>query len=148
VNEATMYVPGTDGQKMSKSYGNYINIFLPEKELKDIINKNIITDATTLEDPKDPNANSICALYELIAGSAEAAALHEKLIAGNFGWGHAKKELLGAILTRFEIERKNYFEYISDFTSLENILRQGGEKARVTASNTLDRVRKNLGYSG
>jgi tryptophanyl-tRNA synthetase len=86
-------------------------------------------------------------LYELIAGSAEAAVLREKLLAGNFGWGHAKKELLGAILTRFELERKNYFEYISDFSSLENILRQGGEKARVTASNTLDRVRKNLGYS-
>jgi tryptophanyl-tRNA synthetase len=86
-------------------------------------------------------------LFELIAGSTEAAVLREKLMAGNFGWGHAKKELLGAILTRFEAERKSYFEYISDYSSLENILKQGGEKARVTASNTLDRVRKNLGYS-
>jgi tryptophanyl-tRNA synthetase len=147
VNEATMYVPGTDGQKMSKSYGNYINIFLPEKELKDVINKNIVTDATKLEDPKDPNANSISALYELIAGASEAAVLREKLLAGNFGWGHAKKELLEAILSRFETERKKYFEYISDYSSLENILKQGGEKARVTATSTLDRVRKNLGYS-
>jgi tryptophanyl-tRNA synthetase len=86
-------------------------------------------------------------LYELIAGSAEATALREKLLAGNFGWGHAKKELLEAILTRFEAERKNYFEYISDYSSLENILKLGGEKARITAAHTLDRVRKNLGYS-
>jgi tryptophanyl-tRNA synthetase len=115
--------------------------------LKDVINKSIVTDATKLEDPKDPNANSITALYELIAGANEAAVLREKLLAGNFGWGHAKKELLEAILSRFETERKKYFEYISDYSSLENILKQGGEKARVTASNTLDRVRKNLGYS-
>ncbi len=147
VNEATMYVPGTDGQKMSKSYGNYIDIFLPEKALKDVINKQIVTDATALEDPKDPNANAICALVELIGGAAFSATIKEQLMAGGYGWGHAKKELLGLILDRFSKERAAYAELIQDKTTLNQILLQGAEKARSTAQATLGRVRKNLGYS-
>ncbi|MFM7619830.1 MAG: tryptophan--tRNA ligase [Bacteroidota bacterium] len=147
VNEATMYVPGTDGQKMSKSYGNYIDIFLPEKALKDVINKQIVTDATALEDPKDPNANAICALVDLIGGPAFSATMKEQLMAGGYGWGHAKKELLGLILDRFSQERAAYTELIQDKATLNQILLQGAEKARSTAQATLSRVRKNLGYS-
>ncbi|MFM9422524.1 MAG: tryptophan--tRNA ligase [Bacteroidota bacterium] len=147
VNEATMYVPGTDGQKMSKSYGNYIDIFLPEKALKDVINKQIVTDATALEDPKDPNANAICALVELIGGTTISSTMKEQLMAGGYGWGHAKKELLGLILDRFSKERAAYTELIQDKATLNQILLQGAEKARSTAQATLSRVRKNLGYS-
>lgn len=147
VNEATMYVPGTDGQKMSKSYGNYIDIFLPEKALKDVINKQIVTDATALEDPKDPNANAICALVDLIGYPAFSASMKEQLMAGGYGWGHAKKELLGLILDRFSKERAAYTELIQDKATLNQILLQGAEKARSTAQATLSRVRKNLGYS-
>jgi tryptophanyl-tRNA synthetase len=147
VNEATMYVPGTDGQKMSKSYGNYIDIFLPEKALKDVINKQIVTDATALEDPKDPGSNAICALTELIGGQEVSGQMKQNLVAGGYGWGHAKKELLGLILDRFSKERSAYSELIQDKTTLNHILLKGAEKARVTAQATLGRVRKNLGYS-
>ncbi len=146
LNESTMYVPGTDGQKMSKSYGNYINVFLSEKELKDVINKKIATDSTALEDPKDPKSNSIQALYSLIASPEEAAELETKLRAGNYGWGHAKKDLLQAIVTRFEKERELYNHYMSNKHLIEEKLQFGAEKARVVANEVLGRVREKLGY--
>ncbi len=146
LNKDTMYVPGTDGQKMSKSYDNFINIFLPEKELKDVINKKIATDSTALEDPKDPNANSICALMQLIAGDAVTQELRDKLTAGGYGWGHAKKDLLGAILDRFKNEREQFNQWMSNPDELNAVLKQGAEKARHVASATLQRVREKAGY--
>jgi tryptophanyl-tRNA synthetase len=146
LNKDTMYVPGTDGQKMSKSYDNFINIFLPEKELKDVINKKIATDSTALEDPKDPNANAICALMQLIAGDAVTQELRDKLTAGGYGWGHAKKDLLGAILDRFKNEREQFNQWMSNPDELNAVLKQGAEKARHVASATLQRVREKAGY--
>lgn len=146
LNKDTMYVPGTDGQKMSKSYDNFINIFLPEKELKDVINKKIATDSTALEDPKDPNANSICALMQLIVGDAVTQELRDKLTAGGYGWGHAKKDLLGAILDRFKNEREQFNQWMSNPDELNAVLKQGAEKARHVASATLQRVREKAGY--
>ncbi len=146
LNKDTMYVPGIDGQKMSKSYDNFINIFLPEKELKDVINKKIATDSTALEDPKDPNANAICALMQLIAGDQTAQELRDKLTAGGYGWGHAKKDLLGAILDRFKNEREQFNQWMSNPTELNNVLKQGADKARTVASATLQRVREKAGY--
>jgi len=146
LNKDTMYVPGTDGQKMSKSYDNFINIFLPEKELKDVINKKIATDSTALEDPKDPNANAICALMQLIAGDAVTQELRDKLTAGGYGWGHAKKDLLGAILDRFRNEREQFNQWMSNPTELNQVLKQGADKARTVASATLQRVREKAGY--
>ncbi len=146
LNKDTMYVPGTDGQKMSKSYDNFINIFLPEKELKDVINKKIATDSTALEDPKDPNANAICALMQLIAGDAVTQELRDKLTAGGYGWGHAKKDLLGAILDRFKNEREQFNQWMSNPDELNAVLKQGAEKARQVASATLQRVREKAGY--
>ena len=146
LNKDTMYVPGTDGQKMSKSYDNFINIFLPEKELKDVINKKIATDSTALEDPKDPNANAICALMQLIAGDAVTQELRDKLTAGGYGWGHAKKDLLGAILDRFKNEREQFTQWMSNPDELNAVLKQGAEKARHVASATLQRVREKAGY--
>jgi tryptophanyl-tRNA synthetase len=146
LNKDTMYIPGTDGQKMSKSYDNFINIFLPEKELKDVINKKIATDSTALEDPKDPSANVISALIRLIAGDTAADELNQKLLAGGYGWGHAKKDLLQAILTRFEKERAAFDHWISHPDELNEVLMQGAAKAKVVAQNTLKRMRNNLGY--
>lgn len=146
LNKDTMYVPGTDGQKMSKSYDNFINVFLPEKELKDVINKKIATDSTALEDPKDPNANAICALMQLIAGEQTTQELRDKLTAGGYGWGHAKKDLLGAILDRFKNEREQFNQWMSNPAELNNVLKQGADKARTVASATLQRVREKAGY--
>ncbi len=146
LNKDTMYIPGTDGQKMSKSYDNFINIFLPEKELKDVINKKIATDSTALEDPKDPSANVISGLIRLIAGDTAADELNQKLLAGGYGWGHAKKDLLQAILTRFEKERAAFDHWISHPDELNEVLMQGAAKAKVVAQNTLKRMRNNLGY--
>lgn len=146
LSKDTMYVPGTDGQKMSKSYDNFINIFLPEKELKDVINKKIATDSTALEDPKDPNANAICALLQLIAGEAAANDLRDKLTAGGYGWGHAKKDLLGALLDRFKNEREQFNHWMSNPEALEDVLQEGAAKARLVAQATLGKVRERLGY--
>jgi tryptophanyl-tRNA synthetase len=146
LSKDTMYVPGTDGQKMSKSYDNFINIFLPEKELKDVINKKIATDSTALEDPKDPNANAICALMQLIAGDQPTQELRDKLTAGGYGWGHAKKDLLAAILDRFKNEREQFNHWMSHPEALEEVLQEGAAKARLVAQATLGRVRERLGY--
>lgn len=146
VNKQTMYVPGTDGQKMSKSYGNYINIFLPEKELKDVINKKIVTDASALEEPKDAENSVVYQLHKLVAPEAESAELKRKLEAGGYGWGHAKKDLLGAVLDRFSKERQSYQELMSSLPELERHLLAGAEKARSIASKTLGRMRDRLGY--
>ncbi|MBL7943897.1 MAG: tryptophan--tRNA ligase [Flavobacteriales bacterium] len=142
----TMVIPGTDGQKMSKSYGNFIDVFLPEKELKDVINKKIVTDATPLEAPKDPDSSIIYKLYKLIAPPAASELMREKLTAGGYGWGHAKKDLLEGILERFSNERSAFNRYMSDEAEMERVLQEGAQKARVIAENTMARVRKRLGY--
>jgi tryptophanyl-tRNA synthetase len=141
-----MLILGTDGEKMSKSRDNFIDIFLPEKELKDIINKKIITDATALEDPKDPNSSTVYALYQLVATSQKAQEMRAKLLAGGYGWGHAKKDLLEAILTRFSKERELFNQYTNNTNELDKILEEGAEKARRVAKATLSRVRGACGY--
>lgn len=146
INVETQYIPGTDGQKMSKSYGNYINVFLPEKDLKEVINKKIITDATPLEEPKDAEGSVVYKLYKLVAPATDAATLKSKLEAGGYGWGHAKKDLLEAILARFAEERKTYTHYMLDKQELDLRLHEGAEKARITATATLQSVRAALGY--
>jgi tryptophanyl-tRNA synthetase len=146
VDKNTMYVPGTDGQKMSKSYGNFINIFLPEKQLKDVINKKIVTDATPLEDPKDAEGSVVYKLFKLVAPEAESLEMKSKLVTGGYGWGHAKKDLLGAILTRFENERAAFDRFMGDKAELDNQLSIGASKAKAVAHSTLSRVRSVLGY--
>lgn len=146
VNKETMYVPGLDGQKMSKSYGNFINIFLPEKELKDLINKRITTDATALEDPKDAEGSVVYQLYKLVAPTGDAEEMKRKLEAGGYGWGHAKKDLLEALLGVYSKEREAYMHFMNDRAELDHQLRIGAEKARSVATATLTRVRSVLGY--
>ena len=144
LQEETKYVPGTDGQKMSKSRGNIINIFLPEKELKKQI-MGIETDSKSLEEPKDPETDKVFALYELIATTAETETFRQKYLAGNFGYGHAKTELLNLVLARFANERELFNYYMNNLPELEEKLQQGADKAKVIAKETLAKVRASLG---
>ena len=144
LQEDTKYVPGTDGQKMSKSRGNIINIFLPEKQLKKQI-MSIETDSTPLEDPKNPDTDKVFALYELIATPEQTEILRQKYLAGNFGYGHAKTELLNLILERFKTEREKFEYYMNNLPELDEKLAEGAEKTRKIAAETLKRVRESLG---
>ncbi|MGZ5262268.1 MAG: tryptophan--tRNA ligase [Kaistella sp.] len=144
LQEDTKYVPGTDGQKMSKSRGNIINIFLPEKELKKQV-MGIETDSKSLEEPKDPETDKVFAIYKLIASPEETAILEQKYLAGNFGYGHAKTELLNLILTKFAKEREVFSYYMNNLAELDEKLQQGADKTRIVAAETLKRVRESLG---
>lgn len=144
IQENTKYVPGTDGRKMSKSIGNTINIFLPEKQLKKQV-MSIETDSKSLEEPKDPTTDKVFAFYELIATPEQTEVLRQKYLAGNFGYGHAKKELLQLILDRFAKERETFNYYMAHLDELEEKLQQGAAKTRPIAHNTLNRVRESLG---
>lgn len=146
VQEHTMLVPGTDGEKMSKSRDNYIDIFESDKELKKSINKKIITDATPLEDPKDPDSSAIMALYKLVASDAQSMDLDRKLRAGGYGWGHAKGDLHQAILEKFSEAREKYHYFMENKTAIDHVLATGAEKARSVAKKTLERVRNKMGY--
>lgn len=145
IEEEVMTIPGTDGQKMSKSYGNIIDIFLPDKELRKQI-MTIITDSTPLEEPKNPDTDNVFAIYKLIATPEETEALKQKYLAGNFGHGHAKQELYELIVRKYAKEREAFDHYMNNLDDLEKKLSQSEEKARVIARNLLGKVRKKLGY--
>lgn len=145
IEEQVMTIPGTDGQKMSKSYGNIIDIFVSDKELDKQI-KAIVTDSTPLEAPKNPDTDNTFAIYKLLATEEQQQALRAKYLAGNFGYGHAKKELFQLIVEKFRKEREAFNFYMSNPDELDKKLEQGEAKARVIAHQTLDRVRKKLGY--
>jgi tryptophan--tRNA ligase len=144
LQENTKYVPGTDGNKMSKSRGNIINIFLPEKELKKQV-MSIETDSTPLEEPKNPDTCKVFTIYSLIGTEDKTQALREKYLAGNFGYGHAKTELLNLILETYAKEREIFAYYMGNLPELEKKLQEGAEKTKKVAQETLQRVRKSLG---
>lgn len=145
ISESVMVIPGTDGQKMSKSYNNYIDIFLPEKELKKNINT-IITDSTPLEAPKNPDTCNVFKLYSLVGNPEQTAQLRSKYLAGNFGYGHAKQEFLKLILEKYAEERKLYDYFMNHPDELETRLSEGEAKAKVIARGYLNRVREKLGF--
>lgn len=145
ISEEVMTIPGTDGQKMSKSYGNIIDIFLPEKELRKQV-MSIVTDSTPMEEPKNPDKDNVFALYQLLATPEQRTQLRNKYLGGNFGYGHAKQELYELILTKFKAEREAFNFYYGNPSELEKKLEQGEAKARVIANEVLARVRKKLGY--
>lgn len=146
IDETVMTVPGTDGQKMSKSYGNTIDIFLPEKQLKKQV-MSIVTDSTPLEDPKDPDHDVVFSLYSLLASDSDVQAMRENYQGGNYGYGHAKKALLGLILDEFKSEREQFDYFMRNPRELDEILKEGEEKARKVITGVLDKIRKKLGYS-
>jgi tryptophanyl-tRNA synthetase len=145
IDERVMVVPGTDGQKMSKSYNNYIDIFLPEKDLKKVV-MNIVTDSTPLEQPKNPDSCNVFALYKLLAGENQVAEMRKKYLAGNYGYGHAKTALFEVIMEKFKQERQSFNKLMSDKSLLEQKLQEGAEKARDVAQRVLKRVRSKLGF--
>lgn len=143
-DERVMLVPGVDGEKMSKSRNNIINIFLPEKELKKQIGS-IVTDSTDINDPKDPDTCLVYKLYKLIASAEETEIMASKLRAGGYGYGHAKADLLNAILVHFAEPRRIFDHYINDTPALEKQLKTGEEKAAAIANEKLKQVRDKLG---
>jgi len=145
IDESVMIIPGVDGRKMSKSYNNFINIFLPEKELKKVV-MSVVTDSTPLEDPKNPDTDNVFALYRLMATAEQTKDLREKYLAGGFGYGHAKTALFELILDRFRNEREAYARYMGDRGLLDSELNKGADKARAIATPVLNRVRSAMGF--
>jgi len=145
IREDIMIIPGTDGEKMSKSRRNYINIFLPEKELKKQI-MSIQTDSTPLEAPKDPDSCNVFRLYKLLASEVQSAEMAERYRAGNYGFGHAKTALYELILEKFAEPRQKFTYYMQHLEEIDAILGKGAEKAAVVAQQTIKRVREKLGY--
>ena len=145
IQEATQYVPGTDGEKMSKSKNNIIDVFLPEKKLRKQI-MGIKTDSTPLEDPKDPENCNVFALYSLLANPAQTEALKQQYLAGGMGYGHAKQALFELIIETFEEPRKRYDYYQANPAEVTIALTKGAKKAREIAHEVLLRVRNKIGY--
>lgn len=146
VNESTMYVPGTNGGKMSKSQDNTIDILAEPSAIKKVINKQIVTDATPLEDPKDPDSSVVYQLYKLIASESDAEQMASSLRAGGYGWGHAKKALLEAIVEGFAPQRERFNHLMSNREEIDAALSIGAEKARIVAREVLNRTRTKAGY--
>ena len=145
VDERVMIIPGTDGQKMSKSYNNFIDIFLTDKKLRKQI-MGIQTDSTPLEEPKDAENCNVFKLYKLLATEVQSLELKGKYEAGNFGYGHAKQELFELICDKYKTEREKFNYLMENKNILDEDLAKGAEKARVIAREVLQRVRKNIGY--
>lgn len=145
IQEDAMLIPGTDGEKMSKSKNNDINIFLPDKQLRKQI-MGIKTDSTPLEDPKDWRICNCFAIYSLLASQEEITAMKQNYEQGNYGYGHAKQALFELILSKFKIQRERYAYYMNHLDEIDNALAVGAKKAQVVANEVLARVRAKLGY--
>ena len=137
-------VPGTDGQKMSKSYGNTIEIFAEGKALQKTV-MNIVTDSKTVAEPKDPESSNVFALYSLFATDEERAALAARYRAGGMGYGEAKKALLEKIDTYFKSAREKRKQLAQDPQAVEDVLKQGAQRARAEARQTMALVREAVG---
>lgn len=145
ISEEVMIVPGLDGQKMSKSRNNFINIFLPKKQLKKQI-MSIQTDSTPLEEPKNPDSDNVFALYKLIASPEEVKEMRENYLKGGYGYGHAKTALLNKVLEKYGDAREKFDYFTNHPAELDEFLEIGAEKARKVADSTLKRVREKLGF--
>ncbi|MBE6390872.1 MAG: tryptophan--tRNA ligase [Lentisphaerae bacterium] len=137
-------VPGVDGQKMSKSYNNTIPIFGKEKEIKKQV-MSIVTDCKGLEEPKDPENCNVVALFKLFANEAEVEEMKAKYRAGNYGYGHAKKELFDKMWSFFEPMRKKREELAANLDYVDEILRKNGIRAREEAEKLMSQVRRAVG---
>ncbi|MBG6131538.1 tryptophanyl-tRNA synthetase [Aquimarina sp. EL_43] len=145
VQKETMYVPGTDGSKMSKSKGNIINLFLPDKKLRKQI-MSIETDSTPLEEPKDPDTCNLFALYKLIATVEQQEEMRKNYQGGNYGYGHAKQAFYELLIEKFASERERYAYYMDNLNEIDEALAIGAQKATAIADTVLARVREKVGY--
>ena len=145
VQEETMYVPGTNGAKMSKSKGNLINLFQTDKQLRKQI-MGIQTDSTPMEDSKDPSTDNVFALYKILASQPQIEEMSANYLAGNYGYGHAKQALYEVIVNKFEAPREKFNYYMNNLNEIDDALALGAEKAKKVADGVLERVREKLGY--
>ncbi|TCP28092.1 tryptophanyl-tRNA synthetase [Tenacibaculum skagerrakense] len=145
IQEHTQLVPGIDGEKMSKSRDNVINIFLSDKQLRKQIMK-IQTDSTPLEEPKNPDTDNVFALYKLLGSEAQIAEMRANFEGGNYGYGHAKQALYELIIDKFADVRAKYNHYMENKHEIDEALTIGAEKARKVAKEVLQRVRAKVGY--
>jgi tryptophanyl-tRNA synthetase len=146
IQKDSMLVPGTDGEKMSKSRGNFIDIFQADKPLRKQI-MSIETDSTPLEDAKNTDTCNVFALYQLIATHEQIASMRANYATGGYGYGHAKQALYEVIVARFEQERTRFNHFMENKHEIDAALEAGAVKARVVANATLARVRAKLGYN-
>ena len=145
IDTRVMIVPGTDGQKMSKSYDNCIDIFLNDKLLRKQIMK-IKTASLSLEDSKDPEGCNVFNIYKLLANEDQISLMRQRYKDGNYGYGDAKQELFELICDKFKTQRERYNYLISNTEIIEKELQKGADKARIIADQVLNRVRSNIGY--
>jgi tryptophanyl-tRNA synthetase len=143
IDEAVMTIPGIDGLKMSKSLNNYIDIFLNEKELLKVVKK-VVTDAKSLEDPKDPETDNVFKLFSLVAKHEEIEEMRVNYLAGGYGYGHAKNALHAVLVREFAEEREKFEYYMNHIPELEQKLQEGEAKAEVIAKATISRIRKKM----
>ena len=144
IQESTAIIPGIDGQKMSKSYDNFIPLFAEEKQIKKRV-MSIVTDSTPLESPKDPGKCNVIALYKLVAEKNEIESIEQKYKNGGYGYGHAKKALLEKILEYFSQFRQKYQQLSQNLDYVEEILKQGAQKANEIAAQTMQNVYEAVG---
>jgi tryptophanyl-tRNA synthetase len=145
VQEETMYVPGTDGAKMSKSKGNLIDLFQTDKKLRKQI-MGIQTDSTPMEDPKDPDTDNVFALYKILASADKVAEMRANYLNGNYGYGNAKQALYEVIIDTFGEAREKFDYYMNHLEEVDEALSLGAEKAKKVADSVLAKVRNKLGY--
>jgi tryptophanyl-tRNA synthetase len=145
IDERVMIIPGTDGQKMSKSYNNFINIFLADKKLRKQI-MGIQTDSTAMEDPKETESCNVFKLYKLLASTEQIVEMESNYKAGNYGYGHAKQALYELIVDKYATERQRFTELMDNKELIESELQKGAKKARTIAKEVLSRVRTQVGY--
>jgi len=145
IQKDAQIIPGTDGQKMSKSKNNTINVFLPEKKLRKQI-MGIQTDSTPLEDPKDPDTCNVFALYSLLGTEQQISDLRTLYCAGGMGYGHAKQALFELILDSFAEARAKFDYYQNNPAEVTIALTKGAEKAKIIATDVMMRVRSKIGY--
>ncbi|MGV0752125.1 tryptophan--tRNA ligase [Empedobacter brevis] len=144
IDENIMLIPGTDGHKMSKSRNNFINIFLPEKQLRKQV-MSIETDSTPLEEPKNPDTDNVFALYKLIATPEQTEEMRQNYLKGGYGYGHAKQALFELILEKYVDARTRFDELMNDKATLDAFLENGALRARDVAQKVLKRTRNKLG---
>lgn len=145
ISENTQLIPGTDGEKMSKSRNNIINIFLPDKKLRKQI-MGIQTDSTPLEEPKNPDTDNVFAIYKLLGSEEQINEMRTNYEGGNYGYGHAKQALYELVVEKFADVRTKYNHYMENRHEIDEALAVGADKAKAVAKSVLERVREKIGY--
>lgn len=145
ISKELMVIPGTDGHKMSKTYNNIVDIFLPEKKLRKQI-MSIITDSTPLEEPKNPDTCTVFAIYDILADDVQSSEMRKKYLGGNYGYGHAKQDLFELILDTFKEERKLFFYFEDNPEEVIGKLEEGEKRAKEIGLKVLDKVKQRIGF--